>query len=37
VGFNPFQQHDRDLVDIAMVVVTVLVVLGLVAWAVLSG
>ncbi len=37
MGFNPFRQQDRNAFDIAMVVVTLLVVAGLVAWAALSG
>jgi hypothetical protein len=37
MGFNPFRQQERSVVDIAIMAVTVLVVLGLVAWAALSG
>jgi hypothetical protein len=37
MGFNPFRRQDRSIVDIAIMVVTLLVVAGLVAWAALSG
>ena len=37
MGLNPFRPQDSSLTDIAIVVVTLLVVVGLVAWAALSG
>ena len=37
MGFNPFREQERNTADILMVVITVLVVVGLVAWAALSG
>ena len=37
VGFNPFRPQTRTATDIVLVVVTVLVVVGFVLWASLSG
>jgi hypothetical protein len=36
VGFNPFRQQDRSVVDIALVVGTIVVTLALVLWALLG-
>ena len=37
MGFNPFRQHERNTTDVVIVVVTLLIVIGLVAWATFSG
>jgi hypothetical protein len=36
MGFNPFREQRKDLVDIAMVVGTILVAVALVVWAALA-
>ena len=36
MGFNPFQPHKQDFADIAMLVGAVVVILGLVLWAILG-
>jgi hypothetical protein len=33
MGFNPFRSHERDLTDIVVVVVALLVTAGVLAWA----
>jgi hypothetical protein len=37
VGFNPFREHEKTTLDIAMVVFAVVATLAVIAWAVLSG
>jgi hypothetical protein len=37
VGFNPFREHDKSVIDIVMVVVAILAGLAAIAWAVLAG
>jgi hypothetical protein len=34
VGFNPFREHDKSALDIAMVVFAVLATLAVIAWAI---
>ena len=36
MGFNPFRSHERDLTDIVVVVVALLVTAGVVVWALLA-
>lgn len=36
MGFNPFRQHEKTLVDIVMVVAAILAMLALIAWAIFS-
>jgi hypothetical protein len=36
VGFNPFREHEKSALDIAMVVVAVLATLAVIAWAILG-
>jgi hypothetical protein len=33
MGFNPFRSHERDLADVVMVAVALVVVAGVLAWA----
>ena len=33
MGFNPFRSHERDLTDIVVVVAALLVIAGVLAWA----
>jgi len=33
MGFNPFQSHERDLTDLIVVVATLVVIAGVLAWA----
>jgi hypothetical protein len=37
MGFNPFRDHDRSAADVAAMVIALLVILGLLAWAIFSG
>ncbi len=37
MGFNPFRPQEKSVVDVIVVVTTLLVTLGLVLWALLSG
>ncbi len=37
MGFNPFRQQQRTVVDVALVVVFALITFGFVAWAIFSG
>jgi hypothetical protein len=37
VGFNPFREHEKTALDIAMVVIAVLATVAVIAWAILSG
>lgn len=37
VGFNPFREHEKTVLDIVMVVLTLLAAVALVAWAIFSG
>jgi hypothetical protein len=37
VGFNPFREHEKSALDIAMVVVAILAMLAVIAWAIFSG
>jgi hypothetical protein len=34
VGFNPFREHEKSALDIAMVVVAILATFAVIAWAV---
>ncbi len=36
MGFNPFRDHDKTVLDIVMVVLAVLATIGVIAWAILS-
>lgn len=36
MGFNPFRDQRKDLVDVVMVVATILVAVALVLWAALA-
>ena len=36
MGFNPFRSHERDLIDILVVVVALAVTAGVVVWALLA-
>jgi hypothetical protein len=33
MGFNPFRSHERNLADIAMVAGAIVVIAGVLAWA----
>ncbi len=37
VGFNPFRDHDKDAADIAAMVIALVAILAVVAWAIFSG
>jgi len=37
VGFNPFREQDKSAADIAAVVVALIAILAVVAWAIFSG
>jgi hypothetical protein len=37
VGFNPFRDHERSVADIAAMVVALIAILAVVAWAIFSG
>lgn len=37
VGFNPFREHEKSALDIAMVVITFLAIVGVVGWALFAG
>jgi hypothetical protein len=37
MGFNPFRDHDRSAADIAAMVIALLAILGVLAWAIFSG
>lgn len=34
VGFNPFREHEKSVLDIAMVIVAILATLLVIAWAI---
>jgi hypothetical protein len=34
VGFNPFREHEKSALDIAMVIAAILATLAVIAWAV---
>jgi len=36
MGFNPFRSHQRDLADIVVVVVALIVTAGVLVWALLA-
>lgn len=36
MGFNPFREHQRTIVDIIMVVAALLAILAVIAWAIFS-
>lgn len=33
MGFNPFRSHERDITDIVVVVIALVVTVGVLAWA----
>ena len=33
MGFNPFRSHERDLTDVVVVAVALIVIAGVLAWA----
>jgi hypothetical protein len=33
MGFNPFRSHERDLTDVVVVTVALIVIAGVLAWA----
>jgi hypothetical protein len=37
VGFNPFRDHERSVADIMAMVVALIAILAVVAWAIFSG
>jgi hypothetical protein len=37
VGFNPFREHKKTALDIAMVVVALLAMAAVIAWAIFTG
>jgi flagellar biogenesis protein FliO len=37
VGFNPFREHNNSAADIAAMVVALIAILAVVAWAIFSG
>jgi len=37
MGFNPFREQDKTVLDLVLVVVTVAVAVALVLWAMFSG
>jgi hypothetical protein len=37
MGFNPFREHKNDPIEIAALLVGLIVVIGLLAWAIFSG
>lgn len=37
VGFNPFREHEKTTLDIVLVVVALLAIVAVIAWAVFSG
>lgn len=37
MGFNPFREHEKTALDIAMVVFAVLATVAVIAWAMFSG
>jgi hypothetical protein len=37
VGFNPFREHEKTSLDVAMVVFAVIAVLAVIAWALFAG
>ncbi len=37
MGFNPFRDHEKDVADIVAMVVTLVAILAVVAWAIFSG
>jgi hypothetical protein len=37
VGFNPFREHEKTALDIAMVVFAVIATLAVIAWAIFAG
>ena len=37
VGFNPFREQDKSAADIAAVVVALIAIIAVVAWAIFSG
>jgi hypothetical protein len=37
VGFNPFREHKKTAMDIVMVVIAVLAMAAVIAWAIFAG
>jgi hypothetical protein len=37
VGFNPFREHDKSAADIAAMVIALIAIVAVVAWAIFSG
>jgi hypothetical protein len=37
VGFNPFREHEKSILDIVMVVLALLATIAVIAWALFSG
>jgi hypothetical protein len=37
MGFNPFRDHERSAADIAAMVLAVLAIVAVLAWAIFSG
>ncbi len=37
MGFNPFREHERSVLDIVLVAAAVAVTVGLVGWALFGG
>jgi hypothetical protein len=37
VGFNPFREQDKSAADIAAMVIALIAILAVVAWAIFSG
>jgi hypothetical protein len=36
VGFNPFREQDKSIVDVVLIVLTVVVIIAVIAWALFS-
>lgn len=37
MGFNPFRDHEKDVADIVVMVVALVAIFAVVAWAIFSG
>jgi hypothetical protein len=37
MGFNPFRDHDKDIIDIIVMVVALVAIFAVLAWAIFSG
>jgi hypothetical protein len=37
MGFNPFRDHEKDVIDIVVMVVALVAIFAVLAWAIFSG